>query len=229
MTDPTSSVGSADHDPAITDHPFLQEAAASAEAAMPRFMREAKDVAVFWPVAWRLGLVALALVGAAAALAWALHPAPPVPENTAPAPQVRQADGSVLAERAPPSASQPLAPPTHMLPRGAHEERRERIVVAPAPAASTVEVDLSLVRQGDERRVVASSPDGQVLQAIDIPIDPSPLPPAPRPWAAGLAYRTDRAVGLWVERDVGRLRLGAEVVKAPQGRPQAELRVGVSF
>ena len=226
MTEPTPS---ADHDPAISAHPFMREALAAAESEVPRFVREAEGTAVLWPLKWKLGIAAVVMLTIACALAWAIRPAPPRVEVTTPAPQVRQADGSVLAERAPPAAGQALPPAPHILPRGAREERRERVIVAPTPAASTVEVDLSLVRQGAERRVVASSPDGQVLQAIDIPIDPAPLPPAPRPWAAGLAYRTDHAVGLWVERDVGRLRLGAEVVRRQFGRPEAELRLGVRF
>lgn len=168
-----------------------------------------------------LGIVALV----AALLAFAFWPAAPIHENVAPAPQVRQVDGSVIAERAPDAKP---APAPHVIPRGFHEERRESIVVTPAPAASSVEVDLSLVRNGDERRVIASSPDGQVIRALDIPIDPAPIPPPPKPWAAGLAYGTDHAVGVWLERDVGRLRVGAEVAKGA-GRPRAEIRVGVAF
>ncbi|HEX7639318.1 MAG TPA: hypothetical protein VF457_13055 [Burkholderiaceae bacterium] len=220
-----------DHDPAITAHPFLQAAEAAAED-VPRFMREA-GATVLGPIVSRIIviLVAVATVMLTAWIGYRVLSTPPVaqPEVTAPAPQQRQADGSVLAERAPPAAFRPLPPPPHLLPRGAHEERRERVVVAPAPAASTVEVDLSLVRQGDQRRVVASSPDGQVLQALDIPIDPAPLPPAPRPWAAGLSYRTDRAVGLWVDRDLGRMRLGAEIDRQSDGRVQAAVRVGIRF
>jgi hypothetical protein len=165
----------------------------------------------------------------AGVLAWAEWPQAPRLEVATPAPQMRQADGSVLAERAPPAADRPLPPAPHILPRGAREERRERVIVAPAPAASTVEVDLSLVRQGAERRVVASSPDGQVLHAIDIPIDPVPPPPADRSWAAGLSYSTQHAVGVWLDRDVGRLRLGAELDRQADGRVQAMLRVGVRF
>ncbi|MGN6518676.1 MAG: hypothetical protein ACTHK2_04540 [Dokdonella sp.] len=203
----------------------LEEASDRAAAGVTglRFMEER---AVEWTLGHKLALVVAAAIALLAGVLLATRPVAPVREDVAPAPQVQQADGSVIAQRAPDAHP---APPRHQLPRGAVEERREQIVVAPAPAASTVEVDLSLVRQGDERRVVASSPDGQVLRAIDIPIEPAMLPPPPLPWAAGLSYRTDRAVGLWVERDIGHLRLGAELAREPNGRAEAEVRVGLRF
>ena len=195
----------------------------------PNLMR---DAAAFSGWSWRAKLEVLGaiLVVVAVVLAWALWPAPPVHEDVAPAPQVVQADQSVIAQRAP-DAHPP--PPRHIIPKGYVEQRRDEVTVAPSPAAAAsgcppVRVDLSQVRSGNQVRVVASSPDGQVVSAIDIPIEPSLLPPAPKPWAAGLAYGTDHAVGVWLERDVGRLRLGAEVAKGA-GRPRAELRVGVSF
>ena len=163
----------------------------------------------------------------AAVLAWALWPAAPVHEVVTAAPQVRQVDGSVIAQRVP--GPKPPAP-RHMLPKGAIEERRESVIVAPAPAASSVEVDLSLVRMPDNgRRVVASSPDGTVVSALDIPIEPGLVPPPPKPWAAGLSYGTDHSVGLWVDRDVGKLVLGAQVTRQQDGKVQAQLRAGVRF
>lgn len=173
-----------------------------------------------------LGIVGVVL----ALLAFAFWPAAPIHEDVTAAPQVTQADHSVIAERAP-DAHPPPAP--HIIPSGFHEVRRDTVTVAPAPAAAAsgcppVRVDLSLVRNGSEQRVIASSPDGQVIRALDIPIEPALLPPAPRPWAAGLGYTTEREVGVWVERDLGRLRVGAEVLKG-QGRPRAEVRVGVAF
>jgi hypothetical protein len=133
---------------------------------------------------------------------------------------------SVIAERAPEAHP---APPRHIVPKGAVEERRETIVLAPAPAASSVEVGLSLVRMLDNgRRVVASSPDGTMVSAIDIPIEAGLVPPAPKKWGIGLSYYTQRSVGVWVERDIGILRLGAESAKG-SGRARAEVRVGIAF
>jgi hypothetical protein len=194
------------------------------QAAEDRFKRLLEEARAPWSLRIKLivgGCIAALLVLAAVAF-W---PAKPIHEDVAPAPMVRQADQSVIAERAP-DAHPPAA--RHIIPRGYVEERRETITVAPAPAASSVEVDLSLVRKGDERRVIASSPDGTVVSAIDIPIEPALIPPPPLKWAAGLGYTTQREVGVWVERDIGRLRVGAEVLKGA-GAPRAEIRIGVAF
>lgn len=168
-----------------------------------------------------IGLALLALLGV---LAWAYWPSKPIPEVITAAPEVRQVDGSVVAERAP-DAKPP--PPRHVLPKGAVEERREQIIVQP-DKAGPVEVDLSLIRDGDGRRVVASSPDGKVIRAIDIPIEALNMPKL-KPWAAGLSYSNQKTVGLWVERDLGRLRVGIEVDKLQGGKAEARLRVGVSW
>lgn len=169
-------------------------------------------------------VVALAVVGGA--LWWVTRAPAPVPEVVTAAPMVRQADESVIAERAP-DAHPPA--PVHMLPKGSTEERRGTVTAAPAPSASSVEIDYSLVREKDNgRRMVFSSPDGQITGAVDIPIEPGLVPPPPKKWAAGLSYSTERETGIWLERDIGRLRLGAEVSKG-QGRPRAEIRVGVAF
>ncbi len=162
----------------------------------------------------------------AAVLAWAFWPAKPRPEYFAPAPMVRQVDGSVIAARAP--ASQAPAVKA-VLPRGAVVERAARIVAAPAVGASSIEIDTELVRMDNQRRLIVSSPDGTIDTAVDIPVDPPPVPPAPKPWAAGLAYGTDHSVGLWVDRDVGKLVLGAQVTRQQDGKVQTQLRAGVRF
>lgn len=169
-------------------------------------------------------LFAVLVVGGVALWGLTREPAA-VPEVTSPAPAVRQADGSLEAERAPPT--RPPAPRA-ILPKGAVRERAARIVATPAAGASSVEVDTELVRLGSQRRLIVSSPDGTIDTAVDIPIEPALIPPSPRPWAAGLSYGTDHAVGVWLERDVGRLRLGAELSKGA-GRPRAEIRVGMAF
>jgi hypothetical protein len=170
--------------------------------------------------------VELYILLAAAVLAWALWPAKPAPERVEARPQVTQHDGSVIAATAPPGPR--LPPPRHVIPKGYTEERRESVVIAPTPAASSVEVDLSLVRGEHDRRMITSSPDGTVLSAVDIPIDPAPLPPPEKPWAAGLSYGSDRAVGVWVERDLGRLRAGLEVERSAVATT-ARVRLGVRW
>jgi hypothetical protein len=108
--------------------------------------------------------------------------------------QERLADGSVKAAKVPvPEKVMPPAP--HIIPKGSKEERRISVTVKPAPlkrdpqpfnpdpdgqcrvpdtlTCPPVTVDLSIVRNKDGRDVIASSPDGTVLTAINIPIEES--------------------------------------------------------
>jgi len=208
------------------------DAIKAAEDAAGREITFLRDAAIGWTLRTKIeAAIAVALLVAAIAV-WAFRPAKPVPEVVKAMPQVEQKDGSVIAAETPPPAD--LPPPPHMLPRGSHEERRTHVVVhSSAPAASAcppVTVDLSLIRNADNtRRVVASSPDGTVLSATDIPIDPAPLPPPVKPWAAGLSYGTGHAVGLWIERDIGKLRAGIDIERGPTGKADARVRLGVRF
>lgn len=187
------------------------------------------------PAGWSIhakvyaAIAALALL--AAVLVWSYWPAKPVPEVITAAPQVQQADGSLELRRAPDPHP---APPPHIIPKGFHEERREQLTIAPAPAAAAsgcppVHVALSVVSDDRQHRVIASSPDGQVVDAVDIPIQPALMPPPPKPWAAGLSYDTRHAVGIWVDRDVGRLVIGGALSRLPDGKTEAQVRVGVRF
>jgi hypothetical protein len=179
----------------------------------------------------KLESAAVVAIAAGGVLAWAYWPAKPVPEIVAPAPEVRQADGSMELRRAP---DEHPAPPPHIIPKGFHEERREQFTIAPAPAAAAsgcppVRVALSVVSDDRQHRVIASSPDGQVVDAVDIPIQPVLMPPPARPWAAGMSYDTRHAVGIWVDRDVGRLVVGGALSRLPDGKTEAQVRVGVRF
>lgn len=193
-----------------------------AESA-PRFLAETMSG---FSLRSKLELAAAALILLAAVMVWAIWPAKPVPEVITAAPQVVQADHSLVVARDP--EAHPVPPP-HMLPKGSVEVRREKIVAAPAAGASSVEVDLSLVRVDGGQRVVASSPDGTISTAIDIPIEQALIPAPPKPWAAGLSYGTGRSVGLWIDRDIGRLVLGAAVQRLQDGHAEAQVRVGVRF
>lgn len=178
-----------------------------------------------------LSLLAIMLITAGGVwLGYKLTPRP-VPEVIAAAPEVKQADGSIELARKPDAHP---APPPHIIPRGFHEERREQFTVAPAPGAAAsgcpaVRVSLSVVSDDHQHRVIASSPDGRIVDAVDIAIKPALMPPAPLPWAAGLSYDTRHAVGVWLDRDVGRLVVGAAVARLPDGKTEAQLRVGVRF
>ena len=190
-----------------------------------RFM--AAEVSAPWLGRLKMALALLAIILIAAGGAWLAvklenHP---VPEATEAAPAVVQADGSQVVAR---EYTPHPKPAPHAIPKGFVEERREIVRVAPDTPKSDVEVDLSIVRKDNEVRVVASSPDGQITYAQDSIIIPSLTPPPVHKLAAGLSYSSERETGAWIEGDLGRWRLGAEVSKGA-GRPRAELRVGVTF
>ena len=185
------------------------------------------------------------------ALGWILwKPAPPKAETYAPA--VRQADGSLVAERKP----QPDAKPAHVVPKGAKVERIVKATVQPRNATPTaapatpgpgpvnvppelppVRLDLSLVRLPDQsRRVILSSPDGEVIQAEDIPVEAARLVRALRWAAGGLWNPSDRTWGVWGQRDMGPAVVGLDAfqVREPMvvgggTRWAAQVRLGLRF
>lgn len=184
-------------------------------------------------------LLPVALCAAVLGLAggyWLRGADAPTLEVVTPQPQVTQSDGSVLAERAAPPMvpsavpGRPAKPkkPPHQLPKGSTEERRIEVVVqSEVEDCPPVQVDLSLVRDGDGRRVVASSPDGRVLRALDMPITAGLIPPPVRPWAAGASFEpVSQRAGVWIERDFARLRIGADVQQADTGELRALVRLG---
>ncbi|MBC2731394.1 hypothetical protein [Thiobacillus sp.] len=148
-------------------------------------------------------LSAIALI-AAAAFGWWMGQPKPVQETAAP--EQRQADGSLKLERQPDAQ----AKPKQRIPPKAKVERLSRVTVQPAAIAEAgkpcppVTVDMTLVRESDGgRRVLASSPDGQVVGGLDIPVETAAPPPEPKRWAAGVSWApADSTAGVWIERDV---------------------------
>ena len=158
----------------------------------------------------------------------------PVPVVETYAPPVIQADGSTIAERKPDAK----AKPKHVLPKGTKLERvihieaqGQGILLASGEVKTCprVTVDLSLVReQNGMKRVIASSPDGEIMGAVDIPVETA-APVESHPWAAGVSFNPiTQTGGIWIERDIGRVRLGVDL---NQARPNlaaplaAEIRV----
>lgn len=176
--------------------------------------------------AWLSGIVGLAVVCLTSAWIGARLTAASQ-ERMTPSPAQSQPDGSVIAARQPDAA--PAKAP-HIIPRGAVEERRVSVTVQPrakqaarpsadpdqAVTPSPVRVDLSLVRMDGGRRVIASSPDGDVVGALDVPIDAAAFSVS-RPWAAGLSCDPMRCaaktLGVVVQRDLDRLRIGGEIYR----------------
>lgn len=99
--------------------------------------------------------------------------------------------------------------------------------VVDSEPSKPIQIDLSLIREKDDtRRVIASSPDGEIVGGIDIPVDtPSTKP---RVWAAGISLDPiHQTPGVWIERDLMRLRIGVEAnqVRAKSGDKNYELRI----
>ena len=186
----------------------------------------------------------IALVVAGLFIGWKLfRPEPPKPETYAPA--AAQEDGSKVLERKP----QATAKPAHKITKGATVERIVKLEVkskpvnapsalqtgagkAEAPAATDcppVQVDLSLVRLPDEsRRVIASATNGEIVGGVDIPVE-SAAPYKELKWAAGLtANPLERTLGAFIDRDLGPLRLGAEINQIKDGY-DLRLKAGVRF
>lgn len=188
-------------------------------------------------------LLIAALLGIGAAAGWYLS-RPAVVTETA-APELRQIDGSLVLARA---ATVRKARMAAAVPRGGNVEREISVTVEPTPAAGTglklpgraepcppVSVDLSLVRMPDDtRRVVASSPDGEVVGGLDVPIEPI-ISVAPRNRSAGLSYDPIKQTpGLWVEQDFGRVRVGLDLNQTRvriggETGVEARVRVGWSW
>lgn len=185
-------------------------------------------------------VLALSIIGAAIAvvLLWP-HPRPVI-ETAKPA--VVQPDNSLILER---TDTQPSVKPPHVVPKGSTVERVVQVKVKPKvviadgikdapslspdakPANNPITVDLSLVRlKDDTKRVIASSPDGEIVGGMDIPIET--LAYKPRVWAAGISIDPVHQVGgVWVERDISRIRLGVDAGVNKFHDFETRLRVGV--
>jgi len=83
----------------------------------------------------------------------------------------------------------------------------------------------------DTRRVVASSPDGEVIAGLDIPVSTA-VERKELQWAAGVVYNPFRqAYGAFVDRDISFLRLGAQLNQRDTGGAPKEiwLKAGIKF
>lgn len=148
-------------------------------------------------------------------------------------PPIVQPDGSVVIERAP---TAPKAKPKHKIPKGATVERETTVTVQPREPliGQGITVDMTLVREQDGgRRVIASSPDGEIVGGLDIPVE-TPAIDQPRVWAAGLNLDPiHQTFGVWLDRDMSRLRVGVEANQIAQrgGGHGGEIRIklGVTF
>lgn len=182
-----------------------------------------------------IALVALAL--AVGAGWWLGRPAKVV---ETPAFEVIQDDGSKILTRAPDAKAKPKQqiPKGTTLERTIHIEAQGQGIKLPdgkMGVCPKVSIDLSLVRESNGmKRVVASSPDGQIVGAVDVPVETA-APVEDHPWAVGASYNpANQTGGIWVERDIGRIRVGVDLnqsrpnLAAPMGT-EVRVRVGWAF
>jgi hypothetical protein len=149
----------------------------------------------------------------------------------------RQRDGSLILEKHPQSSA--VAP--HQIPAGSTLVRSVAVQFRPKsepipgcgasqnmdpssdpnwkiqdplkPASGTsYTIAMSIVKMSDgQQRVIASSPDGEIIGGIDIPVTPTLVTPV-YTWGVGGSYNVaDKTYGIVAEKDLGRLRLGAMV------------------
>ena len=145
-----------------------------------------------------------------------------VAEDVSPQPAQSLPGNAVMLERKPVAKARPIKPGTTV-------ERAITTTVQPDdPECEPVTVDLQLVHDGDGRRVVASSPDGVVVGGLDVPVRQIAFEES-RPWAAGISYGTDRSQGIWIDRDLDRVRVGAEIIRRQDGQAEIRARVGFSW
>jgi len=182
-------------------------------------------------------------------LAYWIHK--PVSIRETPAPAIALPSGGLVLERAPQA---PVPEPVKVAAKEAKGklERSVSVTVRPtvkesltvepslketAPALNTcacedVTVDLGLLRMPDQtRRVVATARGGEILSAIDIPLEPLSMKRELR-WAAGASVSFDetgrRRYGAFLDRDLGPFRLGVELGQRDGGLG-ATVRAGIRF
>jgi hypothetical protein len=125
--------------------------------------------------------------------------------------------------------------PDPVVPEGDGKYADPMTPAPPACSCKPITVDLGLIEMKDHtHRVVATAEGGEIVAALDRPFGPAVSKRETR-WAAGVAFapfpdEQGRKYGAWVDRDVGPLRLGAEVQFAPGfSHPAAWARAGVRF
>ena len=152
------------------------------------------------------------------------------------APPVVQKDGSVVLTRDPeakPDAPAPklpgkvdrtvvvkVKPKPSKKPEPVKPDANGLCPVLECPALT---VRLDLIQQEEGRRVVASSPDGDIVGGIDIPVEKW-IKRNENVWAIGATYDSGKRIGGFIDRDLGPLRVGVEA-----DRDAVRVRAGIRF
>ena len=170
---------------------------------------------------------------------------PPRQGDTIARPEVRVSPGTlVLGQVTMKAGDIPNKPP---IPKGETLKRIIRVTVRDTtrahdtlwfgdeakvcPPCSPVEVDLALTHGKLGDRVTASTPTGEVLAGMDIPLYDN-TPPAERPCGVSGIIGTPTtgktpALGVNVSRDFGPARIGAGVIYS--GAASLNVQVGIRF
>ena len=179
-------------------------------------------------------LAAGLIFGAGIAAGWKIFRPKPVATVEVAMPAARQADGSLILERAPDAK----AVPAQQIPKGAKVERIERIQVraSSVPAAATAPTNgsgqpaaaLTPVRMPDDtQRVVASSPDGTIVGGVDIPV--SSAPREPKSTAIGGYDLANKAYLAGYLHKLGPFQVGVVGTYSPLPKFNAFVVVGWAF
>lgn len=149
-------------------------------------------------------------------------------DDTSAAPAVVQKDGSVISERKP--EAEP-APPPHEIPKGAKEIRRNKVTLKPAqPGCDPITLTTSLVEMDGGLRQINSAEGATVTSGLDLAIRHVYLAPAAHKWAVGpMADPINRRYGAWIDRDIGRVRLGAQITQERHRAVAVWLKAGITF
>lgn len=160
---------------------------------------------------------------------WKPHHAP----VEAPAVAVQLPKSGAVAIERKPSASVPpkIAAAANELNRKAKLTRAATITVQPAQAdCDPVELELGIVKLPDDtQRVILRSDNATITGGVDIPLATEQVVKELK-WAAGASYDpVERTYGVFLDRDLGLLRLSAEVRQSHERGATALVRMGIRF
>ena len=137
---------------------------------------------------------------------------------------VVQADGSTVLERVP---SAPVNTPE--LPKGATVTRQTSVTVKPKqPDCEPVTVEITTIKTDDGQRAIAKTDSGTIIGGVDIPVT-FDFAPKQHKWAVGAVYTSDKKYGIFIDRDLGFVRLGVSVNQTAHGTLSGQLRAGIVF
>lgn len=164
---------------------------------------------------------------------WLWHPRAAAIEAAAPAVALPKSQTTVIERKPSEPVPERVKAAVKELGKGAKLERAVKLTVQPTGETDCKKIDLELgiVRMPDEtQRVIARSNDGEIVGGVDIPIAAQPLPRNLK-WSAGGAYDVAaRRYGIYVDRDLGPFRLGADVMRRTEETGlTAIIRIGIRF